>query len=68
VFGGGARPVEIDHDLKIIRRETIAQAPRTNHVICGDLRTRAVVWAVIRQDHSHFVEPFQQVKAVRITS
>jgi hypothetical protein len=50
--GCAARPVEIDHHLKIIRRETIMQTPRADHALGSDLHTRTVVWTAIRQDHS----------------
>jgi hypothetical protein len=36
--GGSARPVQIDHALKILKRETITQTPRADHTLRGDLR------------------------------
>jgi hypothetical protein len=31
--GCGARPIEIDHGLKILRGEAITQPPRTDHTL-----------------------------------
>jgi hypothetical protein len=65
---GGARPVEIDHGLKIFRREAITQAPGADHALPDRLCTRAALVAASRQDHCHFADLFEQVKAVRIAS
>jgi hypothetical protein len=66
--GRRARPVEIDHDLKILQGETITQPPRTDHTRGSDVRPRAVVFAAIRQDRSYLAELFEQVRTVPITS
>lgn len=41
-LGCGARPVQLDHALKIFRGEAIRQTPRTDYHVAGvDLRIRA---------------------------
>jgi hypothetical protein len=44
---GGARPVEIDHRLEILRRETITQTPCADHALRSDLGSGAVVLTAI---------------------
>ncbi len=40
LLGGGTRAVEIDHGLKILRREAITQTSRADNALSGHLRTR----------------------------
>jgi hypothetical protein len=45
--GCGARPIEIDHGLKILRGEAITQPPRTDHTLDSDPHTRTIVLTTI---------------------
>jgi hypothetical protein len=56
--GCGARPVEIDHYLKIIQREAVTQMPRADHALWSDPCTRVVVLTAVWQDRSHHMELF----------
>jgi hypothetical protein len=56
-----ARPVEIDHELKVLRREAITQTPRAPRVRRSDphASVHCIVSTITRQDHSHLAELFQ---------
>ncbi len=42
-----ARPIKIDHGLKILGRETITQLPRADHTLWGGFRAPVVVLTAV---------------------